>query len=86
MPVRRPRLWTTRARADTRGRMELNWQLIFIALGLAFLLEGLPYFILAERMPGILLLLASRPPRALRILGLTSMILGVLLVALGRSF
>ncbi|OGR38706.1 MAG: hypothetical protein A2051_01610 [Desulfovibrionales bacterium GWA2_65_9] len=65
--------------------MELDWQLIFIALGLAFLLEGLPYFILAERMPAILLTLASRPPRALRILGLTSMILGVLLVALGRS-
>lgn len=65
--------------------MELDWQLIFIALGLAFLLEGLPYFILAERMPTILLTLASRPPRALRILGLTSMILGVLLVALGRS-
>jgi hypothetical protein len=65
--------------------MELDWQLIFIALGLAFLLEGLPYFILAERMPAILLTLASRPPRALRILGLTSIILGVLLVALGRS-
>jgi len=64
--------------------MELNWQLIFIALGLAFLLEGLPYSILAERMPAVLLLLASRPPRALRVLGLTSMILGVLLVALGR--
>ncbi|MHC1702124.1 MAG: DUF2065 domain-containing protein [Humidesulfovibrio sp.] len=66
--------------------MELDWQLIFIALGLAFLLEGLPYFVLAERMPGILLTLASRPPRSLRILGLTSIILGVLLVALGRSF
>lgn len=65
--------------------MELDWQLVFMALGLAFLLEGLPYFILAERMPAILLTLASRPPRALRILGLTSMILGVLLVALGRS-
>lgn len=64
--------------------MELNWQLIFIALGLAFLLEGLPYFILAERMPTVLLTLASRSPRSLRILGLTTMILGVLLVALGR--
>jgi len=65
--------------------MELDWQLIFMALGLALLLEGLPYFILAERMPAVLLTLASRPPRALRILGLTTMILGVLLVALGRS-
>jgi len=66
--------------------MNLDWSLFFMALGLAFLLEGLPYFILAERMPVILLTLASRPPRALRILGLTSIILGVLLVALGRSF
>jgi len=65
--------------------MNLDWSLFFMALGLAFLLEGLPYFILAERMPAILLTLATRQPRALRILGLTSMILGVLLVALGRS-
>jgi len=64
--------------------MNLDWSLFFMALGLAFLMEGLPYFILAERMPGILLTLASRPPRALRVLGLTTMILGVLLVALGR--
>jgi uncharacterized protein len=66
--------------------MNLDWSLFFMALGLAFLLEGLPYFILAERMPSILLTLAARPPRALRILGLTSIILGILLVALGRSF
>lgn len=69
-----------------KARMNLDWSLFFVALGLAFLLEGLPYFILAERMPSILLSLASRPPRALRVLGLTSIILGVLLVALGRSF
>lgn len=66
--------------------MNFDWSLFFMALGLAFLLEGLPYFVLAERMPAILLTLASRPPRALRVLGLTSIILGVLLVALGRSF
>lgn len=66
--------------------MNLDWSLFFMALGLAFLVEGLPYFIMAERMPAILLTLASRPPKSLRILGLTSMILGVLFVALGRSF
>ena len=66
--------------------MNFDWPLFFIALGIAFLLEGLPYFILAERMPTILAILASRPPKALRVLGLTAMILGVLLVALGRSF
>lgn len=69
-----------------KGPMNLDWSLFFIALGLAFLMEGLPYFLLAERMPSVLITLASRPPRALRVLGLTSMILGVLLVALGRSF
>jgi uncharacterized protein len=66
--------------------MNFDWPLFFIALGLAFLLEGLPYFLMAERMPAILLTLASRPPKSLRVLGLTTMILGVLLVALGRSF
>jgi len=66
--------------------MNLDWSLFFVALGLAFLLEGLPYFLLAERMPGILLALAARPPSALRALGLTAIILGVLFVALGRSF
>lgn len=66
--------------------MNLDWSLFFVALGLAFLLEGLPYFLLADRMPGILLSLAAKPPRSLRVLGLTAMIMGVLLVALGRSF
>lgn len=66
--------------------MNLDWSLFSVALGLAFLLEGLPYFLLADRMPGILLSLAAKPPRALRVLGLTAMIMGVLLVALGRSF
>lgn len=66
--------------------MNFDWPLFFVALGIAFVLEGLPYFLLAERMPTILAILASRPPKALRVLGLTAMILGVLLVALGRSF
>lgn len=66
--------------------MNFDWPLFFIALGIAFVLEGLPYFLLAERMPAILAILATRPPKALRVLGLTAMILGVLLVALGRSF
>jgi uncharacterized protein YjeT (DUF2065 family) len=65
--------------------MQFDWTLFFMALGLAFLFEGLPYFIFAERMPQLLLTLAGRPPRSLRALGLTAMILGVLLMFLGRS-
>ncbi len=67
-------------------RMQLDWSFFFVALGLAFLLEGLPYFLLADRMPDILLSLAGKTPRVLRALGLSAMILGVLLVAMGRSF
>ena len=66
--------------------MYINWTLLVTALGLAFVLEGLPYFLFAERMPRVLLLLARQPARHLRILGLTAIILGVLLISLGRSF
>ncbi len=50
-------------------RMQLDWSFFFVALGLAFLLEGLPYFLLADRMPDILLSLAGKTPRVLRALG-----------------
>lgn len=66
--------------------MYTNWTLLFTALGLAFVLEGLPYFLFAERMPRVLLLLARQSTRHLRILGLTAIILGVLMISLGRSF
>ncbi|HMM37639.1 MULTISPECIES: DUF2065 domain-containing protein [Desulfovibrio] len=66
--------------------MDFDWTLFFLALGLAFVIEGLPYFLFAERMPRVLLTLAGQPPRHLRIMGLTAIILGVLLVSFGRSF
>ncbi|MCM0756560.1 DUF2065 domain-containing protein [Desulfovibrio aminophilus] len=65
--------------------MHFDWTIFFIALGLAFVIEGLPYFLFAEHMPRILVALAERPPRHLRIMGLTAIILGVLLVSFGRS-
>jgi uncharacterized protein YjeT (DUF2065 family) len=66
--------------------MRFDWQLLFTAIGLACVFEGLPYFLFAERMPRVLLTLAGQPPRHLRIMGLTAIILGVLLVSFGRSF
>jgi uncharacterized protein YjeT (DUF2065 family) len=65
--------------------MRFDWQLLFTAIGLACVFEGLPYFLFAEHMPRVLLSLAERPPKHLRILGLTIIILGVLLVSFGRS-
>jgi len=82
--LRPPAVDNPRPRGYKR-HMHFDWTLFFMALGLALLFEGLPYFIMAERMPRLLLILASRPPRALRALGLTAMILGVLLMLLGRS-
>lgn len=56
-----------------------------MAVGLAFVLEGTPYFLFPGKMPKIMLTMATQPRRHLRILGLTSIIFGILLVAFGRS-
>jgi uncharacterized protein YjeT (DUF2065 family) len=65
--------------------MHVNWTLVLTAVGLAMVIEGLPYFLWAEKMPHVLLALASRPPFVLRMLGLTVMLGGLLLVFLARS-
>ncbi|WP_147820013.1 DUF2065 domain-containing protein [Salidesulfovibrio onnuriiensis] len=65
--------------------MNIDWTLFLSALGLAFVFEGIPYFLFAERMPKVLLTLAAQPKRHLRILGLTSIILGILVVSFARS-
>lgn len=54
------------------------------ALGLAFVLEGLPYFLFAERMPSMLQTLLKQPPSVLRLLGMTALLAGLGLVYLGR--
>jgi uncharacterized protein YjeT (DUF2065 family) len=62
----------------------LNWELLLTAGGLALILEGLPYFL----SPGGVKKMASRlleiPSSALRLFGLAGMILGLVLIYLGR--
>ncbi len=65
--------------------MEFDWRLFLTALGLAFMLEGLPYFLFAERMPELLRSLAEKPPGFLRFMGLGSMLLGLVIITLLRS-
>jgi uncharacterized protein YjeT (DUF2065 family) len=65
--------------------MRFDWSFFLTALGLAIVLEGLPYFLWAEGMPKVLLTLATHRPKTLRILGITAIILGVLLIFFGRS-
>lgn len=65
--------------------MHVDWTLVLTAVGLAMVIEGLPYFLWAEKMPQVLLALASRPAFVLRMLGLTVMLGGLLLIFLARS-
>ncbi|WP_027723267.1 DUF2065 domain-containing protein [Maridesulfovibrio zosterae] len=65
--------------------MNIDWSFLLSALGLAFILEGIPYFIFSERMPRILISIIEKGPRQLRILGLIAMIFGLLLISFGQS-
>jgi uncharacterized protein len=66
--------------------MSLDWKLLFAALGVALILEGIPYFIWAEKMPKYLRFLSKQPSSALRRLGFVSMLTGLLVVMLSRQF
>jgi hypothetical protein len=70
------RLWKT---------MYIDWSLLLSALGLAFIIEGMPYFLWAERMPRVLKLLAESPVSSLRRLGVTAILAGLLLIYIARS-
>ncbi len=66
--------------------MNIDWSLLIVAVGLALIFEGLPYFLFAEKMPLVLVTLAEQKPKFLRFIGLAAMILGLLVISLGRSF
>lgn len=66
------------------AELHIDWRLVGTALGLALVFEGLSYFLWAERLPGFFLTMAQRPPSLLRILGLTAMVGGLLLVFIAR--
>ncbi len=65
--------------------MHIDWSFFLSALGLAFVLEGTPYFLWAEKMPAVLKLLAQSPASGLRRLGFTAILAGLLLVYIARA-
>lgn len=65
--------------------MDFDWRLFVAALGLAFVLEGAPYFLFAEKMPAVLAQLAENGPGKLRVMGLLVMLLGLGIVFLVRG-
>lgn len=66
--------------------MSFDWRFVLTAIGLAFILEGAPYFLFAERMPSVLKKLSEQPFSSLRVLGLLSMCAGLGFIFLGRQF
>ena len=57
---------------------------LLVALGLVFILEGVPWFLSPLRVKSLLLDLARLPESALRGCGLLAMSFGLLLVWIGR--
>lgn len=62
--------------------MEFNWTLFFSALGLAFVIEGVAYFLLPTQMHAAWKTLLERPPSTLRWMGMGGMLFGVLILLL----
>ena len=65
--------------------MNMDWKLLLTALGLAFILEGLPYFLFAERMGPLLKLVSERPAASLRMLGVMAMGAGLMVILAARG-
>jgi uncharacterized protein YjeT (DUF2065 family) len=53
-------------------------------LGMVFILEGLPYFIFPEKLKAYLAKITAMPESTLRFLGISAIIIGLILLYLGR--
>ncbi len=74
------------ARCRRRGQqpMNLDWKLIWIALGLVLIIEGLPYFLFPDRAVAMLRQLEDAGPGTLRLFGFLAMMAGVVFLVVGR--
>ncbi|MGD1152995.1 MAG: DUF2065 domain-containing protein [Syntrophales bacterium] len=54
-------------------------------LGMVFIIEGLPYFAFPEKVKSYIMKLQEMPDSVLRILGLSAIITGLILIYFGRS-
>ena len=66
-------------------RDSMDFSLFIKALGLAFIIEGIPYFLFAERMPAVLEKLLDKPVASLRKIGLSALLIGLLLIYFGQG-
>ena len=61
-------------------------ELFLSALGLAMVLEGIPYFSMPGKVKEVARRLPSYPDRVLRLFGLAVMVTGLLVIYLGRRY
>jgi uncharacterized protein len=54
-------------------------------MGMVLILEGLPYFAFPEKIKVYLMKIMDVPDRTLRLLGLTAILSGLILVFFGRN-
>jgi uncharacterized protein len=54
-------------------------------MGMVLILEGLPYFAFPEKIKEYLMKIMDVPDRTLRLLGLASIVSGLILIFFGRS-
>jgi hypothetical protein len=63
----------------------MQWDFLLIVLGMVMIVEGIPWFLSPTGYKRLLLQLLPVNDPALRLLGLGSMLAGLLLVYLGRG-
>ena len=62
----------------------MDLPLLWMALGLVLIIEGLPYFLMPERALTLFRQLEKLGPATLRVLGLAAMLAGTALLIFGR--
>lgn len=57
---------------------------LLCVIGLIFIIEGLPYFLFPEKLKIYLAKLITMPDSTLRFIGISAMIIGLILLYVGR--
>ncbi len=57
---------------------------LLCVIGLIFIIEGLPYFLFPEKLKSYLAKLTTMPDSTLRFIGISAMIIGLILLYIGR--
>jgi len=65
------------------GRRDMDFSMLVVALGLLFIIEGIPYFAFPELVKRFMAQALTLPDGVMRIFGLVALGLGLLLLFLG---